>query len=92
MIPEFFIEDIADYALYLMKLKPEVIEKPARVELLNLCFTFLSSTWYIKNPFLKTRLVQVCIVDTNVAMSKVLIWFRSCSMERLDMGPDEKEF
>ncbi|KZS93697.1 hypothetical protein SISNIDRAFT_485310 [Sistotremastrum niveocremeum HHB9708] len=58
MIPEFFIEDMADYALYLMRLKPEAIENPARVEILILCFTFLSSTWYIKNPFLKTRLLQ----------------------------------
>ncbi|KZS93704.1 hypothetical protein SISNIDRAFT_474241 [Sistotremastrum niveocremeum HHB9708] len=64
MIPEFFIEDIADYALYLMRLKPDAIEKPARVEILNLCFTFLSSTWYIKNPFLKTRLVQVMFYGT----------------------------
>ena len=35
------------------------LELSGKKELLEFCLVFLSSTWYIKNPYLKAKLVQV---------------------------------
>lgn len=38
---------------------PQSLELAGRDELLNFTLTFLTSTWYIKNPFLKAKLVEI---------------------------------
>ena len=51
VLPEFMLEDVIDYLLF--------IELSGENELVIFALTFLTSTWYIKNPFLKTKLVEV---------------------------------
>lgn len=38
---------------------PDKFELAGKVELLTFILTFLSSTWYIKNPFLKSKINDV---------------------------------
>ena len=38
---------------------PEKFELSGKVELLTFVLTFLNSTWYIKNPFLKSKINDV---------------------------------
>ena len=39
---------------------PQSLELSGKVEMLLWALTFLTSTWYIKNPFLKSKIVEVC--------------------------------
>lgn len=38
---------------------PSSLELSGKNEMLIWCLTFLTSTWYIKNPFLKAKIVEV---------------------------------
>lgn len=49
---------------------PDKFELAGKVELLTFILTFLSSTWYIKNPFLKSKINDVSS-PTNVFGSLV---------------------
>ncbi|KAG8745833.1 hypothetical protein FRC10_006860 [Ceratobasidium sp. 414] len=60
MLPEYFVEDIVDYYLS----RPDMIDISVKTELLKFILTFLSSTWYIKNPFLKSKLLQILFYGT----------------------------
>ncbi|KAJ1303373.1 hypothetical protein OPQ81_011567 [Rhizoctonia solani] len=58
MLPEYFIEDVVDYYIYVMKYRFDLLDTTLRTEFLVFALTFLSSTWYIKNPFLKSKILQ----------------------------------
>ncbi|CAE6469063.1 ubiquitin conjugation factor E4 B [Rhizoctonia solani] len=58
MLPEYFVEDVVDYYIYVMKFRSNLLDNTLRTEFLVFALTFLSSTWYIKNPFLKSKLLQ----------------------------------
>ncbi|QRV77647.1 ubiquitin conjugation factor E4 [Ceratobasidium sp. AG-Ba] len=64
MLPEYFVEDIVDYYLFIMRSRPDLIDVSVKTELLTFILTFLSSTWYIKNPFLKSKLLQILFYGT----------------------------
>lgn len=59
MLPEYFVEDIVDFLLFVMKYSPTSFELSGREELIIWSLTFLRSTWYIKNPFLKAKINEV---------------------------------
>jgi ubiquitin conjugation factor E4 B len=40
--------------------KPDCLPEAVKNDLITFCVTFLSSGWYIKNPFLKAKLAEVC--------------------------------
>ncbi|KAF8517435.1 ubiquitin elongating factor core-domain-containing protein [Hysterangium stoloniferum] len=64
MLPEYFIEDIVDYYLYLVVHQPQSLELSGKAELVDFAVAFLSSTWYITNPHLKSKLVQTLFYGT----------------------------
>ncbi|KAI0071497.1 ubiquitin conjugation factor E4 [Panus rudis PR-1116 ss-1] len=57
--PEFILEDVIDYHEFVMRNTPDTLEVSGKTELLIWALTFLTSTWYIKNPFLKNKIVDV---------------------------------
>jgi len=75
VLPEYIVEDIVDYLffavqcvllvsllVYLMlgyRSSPDKFELAGKVELMTFVLTFLLSTWYIKNPFLKSKINDV---------------------------------
>ncbi|KAI0823925.1 ubiquitin conjugation factor E4 [Trametes gibbosa] len=59
VLPEYVIEDVIEYQLYIIRYSPNSLELSGKNEMLLWCLTFLTSTWYIKNPFLKAKIVEV---------------------------------
>ncbi|KAJ7212066.1 ubiquitin conjugation factor E4, partial [Mycena pura] len=59
VLPEYIVEDIVDYLHFVVRTSPEKFELSGKVELLTFVLTFLNSTWYIKNPFLKSKINDV---------------------------------
>ncbi|EMD39878.1 hypothetical protein CERSUDRAFT_63413 [Gelatoporia subvermispora B] len=59
VLPEYLLEDIANYHLFAVRTSPQSLELSGRSELLVWALTFLMSTWCIKNPFVKAKLVEV---------------------------------
>ncbi|KAI0661957.1 ubiquitin conjugation factor E4 [Cubamyces menziesii] len=66
ILPEYLIEDVIEYHIYILRqvLFPNSLELSGKNEMLLWCLTFLSSTWYIKNPFLKAKIVEVLFMGT----------------------------
>ncbi|KAI0769012.1 ubiquitin conjugation factor E4 [Trametes elegans] len=64
VLPEYIIEDIIEYHLYSIRTHPNSLELSGKNEILIWCLTFLTSTWYIKNPFLKSKIVEVLFLGT----------------------------
>ncbi|CAE6498500.1 unnamed protein product [Rhizoctonia solani] len=58
MLPEYFVEDTVEYYIYVMRHCPELLDNSLRIEFLVFALTFLTSTWYVKNPLLKSKLLQ----------------------------------
>ncbi|KAF7987086.1 hypothetical protein HWV62_255 [Athelia sp. TMB] len=56
VLPEYFLEDVVDYFLFIVRYTPESLELSGKTELVIFALTFLTSTWYIKNPFLKAHI------------------------------------
>ncbi|CAL1712793.1 unnamed protein product [Somion occarium] len=57
--PEFMLEDVIDYHEFIMREAPQSLELSGKTEILIWVLTFLTSTWYIKNPFLKNKMIDV---------------------------------
>ncbi|SNX83910.1 related to UFD2 - ubiquitin fusion degradation protein [Melanopsichium pennsylvanicum] len=58
MLPEHIFEDICDVMLFISRVSAPLSES-AKNDLVTFCTTFLSSGWYIKNPFLKAKLAEI---------------------------------
>ncbi|EAU86067.1 ubiquitin conjugation factor E4 [Coprinopsis cinerea okayama7 len=63
-LPEYFIEDVVDYLFFAVQNTPDKFEIAGKNELLIFILTFLTSTWYIKNPFLKSKINDVLFMST----------------------------
>ncbi|KAJ7107276.1 ubiquitin elongating factor core-domain-containing protein [Mycena crocata] len=59
VLPEYIVEDIVDYLHFVVQSSPDKFELSGKTELLVFVLTFLNSTWYIKNPFLKSKINDV---------------------------------
>ena len=58
-LPEYFVEDIVDNFKFVTMHMPWIIMSTQLDELLTMCITFLRSSEYIKNPGVKSGLVQI---------------------------------
>ncbi|KZF25758.1 ubiquitin conjugation factor E4 [Xylona heveae TC161] len=58
-LPEYFLEDVVANFKFIMRNMPEIITSTQSDELVMLCITFLQSSDYIKNPYLKSGLVTI---------------------------------
>ncbi|KAG6890617.1 hypothetical protein C0995_006593 [Termitomyces sp. Mi166 len=56
VLPEYIIEDIVEYFLFVVQTSPDKFEMTGKIELMTFILTFLNCTWYIKNPFLKAKI------------------------------------
>lgn len=57
--PEFLVEGIISYLMYVSRNLPHVLVRQKRNTLVEFCVCFLSSTQYIKNPYVKGKLVEI---------------------------------
>ncbi|KAL4798893.1 ubiquitin elongating factor core-domain-containing protein [Aspergillus venezuelensis] len=58
-LPEYFVDDIVSNFKFIMWAMPQIITATRADELVMLCITFLESSDYIKNPYLKAGLVSI---------------------------------
>ncbi|KAG6331103.1 hypothetical protein ID866_7990 [Astraeus odoratus] len=56
VLPEYVLEDVVEYFLFVVRYAPESLDLSGKEELIIFALTFLTSTWYIKNPFLKAKI------------------------------------
>ncbi|KAH9922853.1 ubiquitin elongating factor core-domain-containing protein [Epithele typhae] len=64
VLPEYLVEDVIEYHLYVIRQSPKSLELSGRNEMIVWCLTWLTSTWFIKNPFLKAKIVEVLFLGT----------------------------
>jgi ubiquitin conjugation factor E4 B len=58
-LPEYFLDDVVSNFKFIMWHMPHIITSTQGDELIMLCITFLQSSEYIKNPYLKAGLVTI---------------------------------
>ncbi|KAL2013811.1 hypothetical protein VTN00DRAFT_1336 [Thermoascus crustaceus] len=63
-LPEYFVDDIVSNFKFIMWAMPQIITATQGDELVMLCITFLESSDYIKNPYLKAGLVSILFRGT----------------------------
>ena len=63
-LPEYFLEDVVSNFKFIMRLMPQIIPSSQNDELVMLAITFLRSSEYIKNPYLKAGLVTILFHGT----------------------------
>lgn len=63
-LPEYFLDDIVSNFKFIMWCMPQIITATQGDEVVMLCITFLESTGYIKNPYLKAGLVSILFRGT----------------------------
>ncbi|KAG6897645.1 hypothetical protein C0992_012624 [Termitomyces sp. T32_za158] len=63
VLPEYIIEDIVEYFLFVVQTSPDKFEMTGKLELMSFILTFLNCTWYIKNPFLKAKINDVLFMS-----------------------------
>ena len=59
VLPEYFLDVVVGNFKFIMRNMPQVITATQSDELVMLCITFLRSSEYIKNPYLKSGLVTI---------------------------------
>ncbi|KAG5648373.1 hypothetical protein DXG03_004945 [Asterophora parasitica] len=63
VLPEYIVEDIVEFLLFVVQSSPDKFELAGKTELMTFVLTFLNSTWYIKNPFLKSKINDVLFMS-----------------------------
>lgn len=59
ILPEYIIEDIVEYFLFVLRHSPETVGSSTLDELITFTMVFLITPGYIKNPYLKAKLAEV---------------------------------
>lgn len=57
--PEYYLEDIAEFTLFVAQAMPNVLEDPATDKVIQLLIVFTCSAHYSNNPYLVAKLVEV---------------------------------
>ncbi|KAL2024151.1 hypothetical protein VTK56DRAFT_9931 [Thermocarpiscus australiensis] len=58
-LPEYALQDIVDNFKFVFRYIPQIILSAVGDEMIALCITFLESSEYVKNPYLKSSLVTL---------------------------------
>ncbi|KAK9476479.1 ubiquitin elongating factor core-domain-containing protein [Lipomyces japonicus] len=63
-LPEYFVEDITGFLIYYSRNFPDFLFEQQHVELVAFSVTFLNASHYIKNPYLKSKIIEVLFYGT----------------------------
>lgn len=61
-LPEFYLEDIAEFLLFVVQYSPQVLYEPCTQDVVTFLVVFTCSQNYIRNPYLIAKLVEVVFV------------------------------
>lgn len=62
--PEYLVDGIVSYLIYVSRYVPQAVIREKRNVLVQFCVSFLSTTPYIKNPYVKGKLVEILFYGT----------------------------
>ncbi|KAI1780795.1 ubiquitin conjugation factor E4 [Hypoxylon cercidicola] len=63
-LPEYALQDVVENFKFVFRFKPEILMSAVSDEIITLCITFLRSSEYIRNPYLKSSLVTLLFSGT----------------------------
>ncbi|KAI8905797.1 ubiquitin elongating factor core-domain-containing protein [Entophlyctis helioformis] len=63
-LPEWIIDDVCEFYLFVMRYNAVMLEHHPRDEIVTFAMTVLSNPTYIKNPYLKSKLVEILFYFT----------------------------
>ncbi|KAH7040368.1 ubiquitin elongating factor core-domain-containing protein [Microdochium trichocladiopsis] len=63
-LPEYALQDVVDNLRFIFQHVPKILVSAVGDEIITLCITFLRSSEYIKNPYLKSSLVTLLFSGT----------------------------
>jgi ubiquitin conjugation factor E4 B len=63
-LPEYFLDVVSNNFQFILGSMPQIISSTQSDELVMLCITFLRSSEYIKNPYLKAGLITILFKGT----------------------------
>ncbi|KAI1179697.1 ubiquitin elongating factor core-domain-containing protein [Nemania sp. FL0916] len=63
-LPEYALQDVVENFKFVFRFMPNILMSAVGDEIITLCITFLRSSEYIKNPYLKSSLVTLLFSGT----------------------------
>ncbi|XP_039250624.2 ubiquitin conjugation factor E4 B-like isoform X1 [Styela clava] len=81
-MPEFYVEDIAQFLLFVVQLSPNTLEDFVVKNLVNFLIIFVCSANYFHNPYVVAKLVEVIFVLNPKIQPKALAFY-----ERIENHP-----
>ncbi|KAJ8117830.1 hypothetical protein ONZ43_g4113 [Nemania bipapillata] len=63
-LPEYALQDVVENFKFIFRYMPNILMSAVGDEIITLCITFLRSSEYIKNPYLKSSLVTLLFSGT----------------------------
>ncbi|KAI0517319.1 ubiquitin fusion degradation protein 2 [Xylaria bambusicola] len=63
-LPEYALQDVVENFKFVFRFVPNILMSAVGDEIITLCITFLRSSEYIKNPYLKSSLVTLLFAGT----------------------------
>lgn len=65
-LPEYYIDDMAEYLLFISRFALEIVEKVDVRPIIELFVVLIASNSYLTNPYLRAKLVEVfCSLSDN---------------------------
>lgn len=58
-LPEYFIEDLAEYLLYVSRMHPQLLVGAPMEEMMLFLMVFMGSPKYVRSPYLRSKLSEV---------------------------------
>ncbi|KAJ3223435.1 hypothetical protein HK099_001159 [Clydaea vesicula] len=63
-LPEFIFEDIVEFYLYILRFEKPLFKNTDRNEILTFAMFFLTNSSLVKNPYLKSKLIEILFYFT----------------------------
>ncbi|KAK2825446.1 hypothetical protein Q7C36_019373 [Tachysurus vachellii] len=74
-LPEFYIEDVAEFMLFIVQYSPQVLYEPCTQDIVTFLVVFICSQNYIRNPYLIAKLVEVLFVTNPAVQPRTQLFF-----------------
>ncbi|XP_072174441.1 ubiquitin conjugation factor E4 B-like [Diadema setosum] len=82
-LPEYYIEDIAEFLLFVIQHTPQILEDTAQHDMIPFLLIFMCSSQYLKNPYLVAKLVEVFFVLSPAVQPKTAKLFEAIELHSL---------
>jgi hypothetical protein len=73
VLPEYIFEDVVETLLFYARYSPSSLALSGKHEIVVFSLTFLTSTWYVKNPFLKSKLVEASVAFSPLEFHELMV-------------------